>query len=84
MADSPEKDKKDAKKNGQEPAFIPTSGLYGWGATYGMSKREYFAAMALQGLLASECQMTNERFAEGAVNLADCLLLALEEEPSDG
>ena len=54
----------------------------------GLTKREYIAAMAMQGLLASET--TENRFAtladlaESAVQQADELLLALERIPEFG
>lgn len=55
----------------------------------GMTKREYFAAMAMQGLLANSFQdgineplshANNTQIAGMAVDQADCLLQALEEQ----
>ncbi|MGJ3253832.1 MAG: hypothetical protein ACFE0J_22265 [Elainellaceae cyanobacterium] len=43
---------------------------------HGITKREYFAAMALQGMLASGCQ-TRYLTAKGAVEAADALIDAL-------
>lgn len=48
---------------------------------YGLSKREYFAAMAMQGLLANSSVVIKEsNIAQGAVMLADQLLNELEDE----
>lgn len=51
----------------------------------GLSKREYFAAMALQGILAAhniyETGVNNEVNARTAVNAADWLIKALNEKP---
>ena len=44
---------------------------------YGLTKREYFAAAALQGLLASETKGPMKRFAKESVELADELIKAL-------
>jgi hypothetical protein len=45
----------------------------------GLTKREYFAAMAMQGLLASTSGQVNEQWtAESSVILADELLKQLE------
>jgi hypothetical protein len=55
---------------------------------YGLTKREYFATIALQGLLAGgahrliaqECHVIVEsRFAEVAVNMADALIAELNK-----
>lgn len=47
----------------------------------GMTKREYFAAMAMQGLSASEFGVKNNAIviAKESVNMADELLKALEQ-----
>jgi hypothetical protein len=47
----------------------------------GLTKREYFAAMAMQGLLASKTEkaMFFERISNDAVNMADALITALNE-----
>jgi DNA-binding CsgD family transcriptional regulator len=44
----------------------------------GLTKREHFAAMAMQGLLASETIATFEEFAGSSVQMADALLAELE------
>jgi len=65
-----------------EPAF-PSMGTYGkdgvTGPMYGLTKREYFAAMALQGFLAAS--WNHDGTAEKAVRHADLLLAALERKP---
>jgi hypothetical protein len=45
----------------------------------GLTKREYYAAKALQGLLASTSRGSYQLFAEKAVKMADHLIKALEE-----
>lgn len=55
----------------------------------GLTKREYFAAMAMQGLLASFTQKSaigawnneTKETAEASVNFADALINALNETP---
>lgn len=49
----------------------------------GLSKREYFAALAMQGLLAgdAEFQMSASQIAVHAVDQADALIIALEYTP---
>lgn len=44
-----------------------------------LTKREYFAAMALQGCLASGFQTTMDKHAESAIEAADALIKALNE-----
>lgn len=44
-----------------------------------LTKREYFAAMAMQGLMANNFQGKTESFASKAVLLADALITALNE-----
>lgn len=43
---------------------------------FGMTLRDYFAAMAMQGLLASETQDTPHSFASSAYRMADAMLEA--------
>ena len=53
------------------------------GMTRGLTKREYFAALAMQGLLAEEGPAQRESipiFAEWAVAIADGLVKALNME----
>jgi len=46
----------------------------------GLTKREYFAAMAMQGIIAKPATLTtNEKFAAAAVSMADALIAALNE-----
>lgn len=45
----------------------------------GLTKREYFAAMALQGILANIDTWNNELVATWSVEVADALLRKLEE-----
>jgi hypothetical protein len=44
----------------------------------GLTKREYFAAMAMQGLMAGDSKDSMEEFAKYSVKMADALLKALE------
>lgn len=44
--------------------------------TGGMTLRDYFAAKAMQGLLAANVQASTERFAESAYKMADGMLKA--------
>jgi hypothetical protein len=46
----------------------------------GMTKRELFAAMALQGLLASTSRGSYQLFAEKSVQMADHLIKALSND----
>lgn len=67
--------------NPTDPAFPVSSG----GALFdGLTKRELFAAMAMQGMLASPDPMTmaakTEKICEWSVNAADMLIEALEKE----
>lgn len=60
--------------------------LQGKGFFLGLSKREYFAAMALQGLLSNkgplfpDSQGNKELFAIAALKYADALIAELEKE----
>ena len=73
--------------NNDIPAF-PRSGAnwtgqegesMGCDASLGMTLRDYFAAKAMQGLLASEVQATSDEFATNAYAVADAMLKAREE-----
>jgi len=46
----------------------------------GLTKREYFAAMALQGLLADPSTIISKNVAQDAVKLADHLIQALNND----
>lgn len=53
------------------------------GCLTGLTKREYFAAMAMQGILSTdteEWQGTPDNNAKAAVRMADALLSALEDK----
>ena len=69
--------------NGNEPAFSksafyhPDGGLDSPNA--GLTKREYFAAMALQGLLPTNISQSIEEDAKNAVKLADILIEELNK-----
>ena len=45
----------------------------------GMTLRDYFAAKALQGLLASNVKDTKDKFAKNAYEMADVMLKAREQ-----
>jgi hypothetical protein len=64
-----------AKTIGMQKAFADEMGL-------GLNKREWFAGMALQGLLANPGNTLLDRCAEYAIFAADCILKQLAE--SDG
>lgn len=50
---------------------------------HGLTKREYFAAMAMQGLLMRDEYIHRERSAEEAVYFADALIAELNKGASD-
>lgn len=72
-------------ENSEKPAFPVRRDTTVWG--HGLIKREYIAAMAMQGILANHwCQndykenihaMSHQHVAEQAVGYADALLKAL-------
>lgn len=76
-------------KNGDMPASpvfnesgVPmhhSGGVIREGVCSGLTKRELFAAMAMQGLLASDLEAKFEVFAEVSVLQADALLAELEK-----
>ena len=47
--------------------------------TLGLTKREYFAAMAMQGMLAHDFDITPSQFANDAVIYADALIKELSK-----
>jgi len=49
--------------------------------TGGLTKREYFAGLAMQGYIAAQADGNLEERAQWAVEHADALLLALEKSP---
>jgi hypothetical protein len=62
--------------NYDNSAFPRKDGIY----HQGLTKREYFAAKALQGLLADPTTIISKTVAEDAVKLADHLIQALNNE----
>jgi hypothetical protein len=66
--------------NGNKPVS-PIVGAEGWLCCTGLTKREYFAAMAMQGYLASfgGAISNSKRIAEKSVAYADAVLKKLEE-----
>jgi len=64
------------------PAFPTTKPLEHWGdPNQGMTLRDYFAAKAMQGLLATgKSDYLDEHVALDAYNLADAMLKQREEE----
>lgn len=66
-------------KNSDRPAFVNDKNYQLGNSDYeGLTKREYFAAMAMQGLLANTNNSRNPVHAKDAVFLADALLEELE------
>lgn len=80
--------------NANEPAFPKITTSYGTGTAYtdrvGLTKREYFAAMAMQGFITNsqildECGYRDldpqEACAQIAIKQADALIAELEKQP---
>ena len=69
----------DPKENGQELAFpfVETREMQGEPIMFGLTKREHFAAMAMQGLVAAPGTHTVNARVALAVECADALLRAL-------
>lgn len=70
-----------ATQTGNSPAFPIEESLNDCGSiNFGLTKREYFAAMAMQGMIASEIDEASspEGIAKMAAEHADALLKALE------
>jgi hypothetical protein len=74
-------------KNGEQPIHPQTP--ESWSANMsGLTKREHFAAMAMQGIMANENFIPNKESWEyaattAAVSSADALLKALEENQDE-
>lgn len=68
-------------KAGRNAVFPITSALTDGGtfSSHGISKRELFAAMAMQGYCTEGCGGIVERIASEAVKQADALITALEQ-----
>lgn len=47
---------------------------------YGLTKREYFAAMAMQGIVSTDLADTYENFAKASVMMADALIEQLNKQ----
>lgn len=47
----------------------------------GMSLRDYFAAAIMQGLMASQCEVTDDPYPIYAYKIADAMLKAREVKP---
>lgn len=62
----------------EQPAFPPPSDMITLATGWGLTKREYFAAAALTGLLAGG-MLNNESAARTAVACADALIKKLSE-----
>lgn len=72
--------------NGNEPAMpvpeVGENGCYTNVVNKGLTKRELFAAMAMQGMLADPESSTNPNtVACLAIDCADCLIKQLSEPP---
>lgn len=73
-----------AKIDGRKFAFPHIMGEGHPDYVNGLTKREYFAAQALAGVLAqSPCGASAERFAQEAVWAADALIKALEAHDAE-
>lgn len=66
--------------DGDEDAF-PFPGTSNWLPTHGLTKREFFAAVALQGVIASNALNSPDDCAHYAVMAADSLLQCLKQKP---
>jgi hypothetical protein len=72
-----------------EGPFNPDTGRTGWGPSFGLSKRELFAGLVMQGLAASEANggmysAPYNAMAVRAVEMADALVLALNTRTESG
>ena len=73
--------------NGQELAypFVETREMQGESISFGLTKREHFAALAMQGLCANTAygDAQAEFLAKWSVDQADALLRALSTPPKE-
>lgn len=73
--------------NSEQPAFPKAhqnqDGSIQYDVFNGLTKREYFAAMALQGILTRDNSLFPDYSVAYAVQLADGLLKALENETTN-
>lgn len=49
----------------------------------GLTKREYFAAMAMQGILSNPFKMTSDKIVSDSVECADALIEELNKDKND-
>lgn len=64
--------------------FVETAAMQGESINFGLTKRELFAAMVMQGFAANpSCSANGERHVAEAIQLADALLAALAQ-PKQG
>ena len=69
-----------SKDNANKPAMpVKIKSAFNYCVYLGLTKREYFAAMAMQGLIAQGGYDRFDNLAEDAVNQADALLERLEK-----
>ena len=67
--------------NGNDAAYPETRKKdNAYSAEGGLTKREYFAAMAMQGFITAEPQGVYEHISMWAVNHADALIAALNKD----
>lgn len=67
-------------KNGERQVY-PLQNGYGGILQTGLTKREYFAGLAMQGLLSNQrLSATEEELAKASIEVADELLKQLENE----
>jgi hypothetical protein len=66
-------------ENGKQSAFPLDGNHIGHPDTIGLTKREYFAGLAMQGLLAQDSWASEKVLAENAIIYADELLKQLEK-----
>ena len=66
-------------KNADMPAFPVEETCNSESLSFGLTKREYFAAMAMQGFLSQNEYITPEGLAFAAIEQADALLKELEK-----
>jgi hypothetical protein len=69
-------------ENGKKPAFpLGQAENFRWsdGVDLGLTKREYFAGLAMQGYLNERHSLDNKKLAEWSVKMADALLAELDK-----
>lgn len=66
------------------PAFPLPGANHRESLVNGLSKREYFAAMAMQGMIAGSqgLDISPQEFAQSSVELADALIVELNKDKS--